>query len=119
MSLHSAADFYANWPTVMGHAKTRAADAAKGFGALFGSVMKDGALSLREKELIALGIAVALRCENCIYAHVEKCFKSGATGDQIMDAAGVVVMMQGGPGLVYLPKVLEAVEHFEKKPGPA
>lgn len=111
----TASEFYARWPEMMGHAKTRAPDAARGFGTMFASIMKDGALTLREKELIALGIAIALRCENCIYAHVEKCFKAGVTGDQVMDAAAVAVMMQGGPGYVYLPKVLEAVEHFERQ----
>ncbi|MBN8596390.1 MAG: carboxymuconolactone decarboxylase family protein [Planctomycetes bacterium] len=92
--------------------KAAAPDIGKAFGPFFQGLMKEGALSVREKELIALGIGVALRCEPCIYAHVEKCVKSGATPEQIMEAAGVAVMMQGGPAYTYAPVVARAVEHF-------
>ena len=44
----------------------------KGFGALFQGVMKDGALKTKEKELVALGIAVAQHCAPCINLHVQK-----------------------------------------------
>ena len=66
----------------------------------------------REKELIALGIGLAVRCEGCIYSHVEKCLKAGATPEQIQEVAGVAVMMQGGPTYTWVPKVLEALDHF-------
>ncbi len=45
----------------------------KGFGGLFLNVMKDGALKTKQKELAALGIAVAQRCKPCINLHVQKC----------------------------------------------
>lgn len=99
--------------------KQRSPEIARGFGAMFGAIMKDGALGVRDKELIALGISLALRCEPCIWSHVEKCLKSGATPEQIMEAAGVAVVMQGGPSYTYLPKVLEAIERFTAAPEPA
>ena len=46
-------------------------DAIKGFGGLHHATMGAGELATREKELIALGISVAVRCEPCIYAHVQ------------------------------------------------
>ena len=65
----------------------------KGFGGLFQAVVKDGALAAREKEPVALGIGLAVRCDNCIYAHVQKALKSGATREQVIETAGVAVMM--------------------------
>jgi AhpD family alkylhydroperoxidase len=105
--------FYDEWTARMTHAKASAPDVVKGFGALFQSVMKEGALSVREKELIALAIGLAVRCDACIYSHVEKCFKAGATRQQVMEAAGVAVMMQGGPTYTHLPKLVEAVDALE------
>lgn len=105
-----AARFYQDWPARAAKAKSAAPDAVKGFGGMFATIMKDGALTLREKELIALGIGIALRCEPCINLHVQKCLEAGATREQIMDAASVAVMMQGGPCYTYLAKVVEAVE---------
>jgi AhpD family alkylhydroperoxidase len=99
----------------MSHAKASAPDAASGFGGLYQSVMKPGAMTVREKELVALGMGLALRCEPCIYIHVEKALTAGATPEQIMETAGVAVMMQGGPTYTYLPKVVEALEALERE----
>ncbi len=84
----------------------------EGFAGLFGKVMSAGALSVREKELVALGIAVAQRCTPCINLHVEKCLKAGAGRKQVLEAASVAVMMQGGPAYTHLVPVLKAVEEL-------
>lgn len=111
--LHDASQFYEQWPATMNATKARAPEIGRAFGGFFQALMKDGALSVREKELIALGIGVTSRCEPCIYAHVEKCLKAGASPEQIMEAAGVAVMMGGGPVYTYTPVVAAALEHFE------
>jgi AhpD family alkylhydroperoxidase len=103
-------NFYQDWPKRMSKAKLLAPDAAKNFAALFQAVMGQGELSVRDKELVALGIGMALRCDPCVYAHTEKALKAGATPAQIAETAGVVVMMQGGPAYTYLPKIAEALE---------
>ena len=64
---------------------------------MFQSIMKDGVLSLKEKERIAMAIGLAVRCEPCIILHVQKCLDAGATKEEILEAASVVIMMQGGP----------------------
>jgi AhpD family alkylhydroperoxidase len=110
---NNAADFYETWPSTMTALKQRAPDIGRAFAPFFSQLMKDGALSTQQKELIALGIGIALRCEPCIYAHVEKCLKAGATSEQVMEAAGVAVMMQGGPAYTYTPIVAAALEHLE------
>jgi AhpD family alkylhydroperoxidase len=85
----------------------------KAFGGLFQTAMKDGAMTAREKELVALGIGLAVRCDNCIYAHVQKAVRAGATREQVLETAGVAVMMQGGPAYTYLPRVVEALDALE------
>ena len=112
--LHDAASFYAGWPATMNAVKARNADIGRAFGGMFQGLMKEGALDVKTKELIALAIGVASRCEPCIYAHVEKCIKSGATPEEIMDAAGVAVMMGGGPVYTYTPVVAAALAHWEQ-----
>jgi len=106
----NATNHYAIWPDRIGAMKEETPDIARGFGAMFQKLMGDGALSVREKELIALAIGMSVRCEACIYSHVEKAVKAGATREQLLEVAGVVVTMQGGPGFVYVPKLLEALD---------
>lgn len=110
-----AKTYYEQSPARMSHARAAAPDVVRGFGALFQAVMKEGALAAREKELIALGIGLAVRCDNCIYAHVQKALKAGATREQVLEAAGVAVMMQGGPTYTHLPEVVEALDALEAR----
>lgn len=107
-----AGHFFENWAAANGRMRERAPDIGKAFGPYFQALMKDGALSVRVKELIALGIGVAVRCEPCIYLHVEKSLKAGATPEEIMEAAGVAVMMGGGPASTYAPVVASALDHL-------
>lgn len=122
---HDAAAFYDSWPATMNAAKAMpgGAEIGKAFGPFFQGLMKDstpeGGLSVKIKELIALGIGVASRCEPCIYAHVEKCLKAGASPREIMDAAGVAVMMGGGPVYTYTTVVSAALKHFDHAGSPA
>ncbi len=111
---HEPAEFYATWSSKMNAMKGMAPDIGKAFGPFFKELMKDGALTVKQKELIAIGIAVAGRCEPCIYTHVEKAVKLGATAAEIMEATGVAVLMGGGPAYVYAPVVAGALQHIEQ-----
>jgi len=112
--LNDAVTFYETWPATMTGVKAAAPDLGRAFGPFFQTLMRDGALSARHKELIAVGIAVATRCEPCIYAHVEKAIKQGATPAEVLESAGVAVMMGGGPAYTYTPVVVAALHHFEQ-----
>lgn len=81
-----------------------------GFSGMFDKIMGDGALSEREKELIAIGIAVGIQCEPCIQLHVKKCLGKGATKEQILEAASVAAMMAGGPAFTHIPMVIDTLE---------
>jgi 4-carboxymuconolactone decarboxylase len=108
----TAQEFYEGWAGKMTLAKAAHPELGKAFGPFFQALMKEGALTVKTKELIALGIAVATRCEPCIYTHTEKCVKNGATAAEVMEAAGVAVMMGGGPAYVYTPIVAGALKHL-------
>jgi AhpD family alkylhydroperoxidase len=83
---------------------------AKQFTGLMGSVMESGALGAKEKELISLGIAVGLRCVPCIYAHTRAALAQGAGRAEILEAASVAVLMQGGPGMAHVAEVMKALD---------
>lgn len=106
--------FFAQWEEDQGKMKELVPDMMRGFGGLFQAIMKDGALSVREKELIALAVGVAVPCIPCINLHVKKCLEAGASREQILEAASVTVMMRGGPSLTHIPEVIEALEHLEQ-----
>lgn len=76
-------------------------ETAKGFGALSKGVKENGPLGVKEKEFIALGMSVVLRCEPCINFHVEALMKAGATREELGDVLAMAVQMGGGPGLMY------------------
>jgi AhpD family alkylhydroperoxidase len=75
--------------------------------------MAEGALTVKSKELVAIGIAVAKQCEPCIKLHVKKCLDAGTTREEILEAAGVAVMMEGGPAYTHIPMVIESLEELE------
>lgn len=108
------AKFFEQWTEDQIKVKQLAPELMRGFGGLFQATMKEGALSVREKELIALGIAVAEACLPCLNLHVEKCLHAGATPEQILEAAGVAVMMRGGPAFTHVPEVIHALAHLKE-----
>jgi len=111
----NVAAFFDQWEADQKRVKELTPDIARGFGGLFQAVMKDGALTVREKELVALGIGLAVRCMPCINLHVQKCLKAGATREEVLEVAGVAVMMQGGPTFTHVPEVIRALDHLEGK----
>ena len=76
------------------------------------SVLKEGYLDVKTKELIALGMAITARCRYCIGIHVEKCLSAGAKKEEILEAATVAILMGGGPALTYIAEVKKALEEF-------
>jgi len=76
------------------------------FNQLTAESFKDGALSTKTKTLIAVALAVGLRCKFCMRLHVPEAVKAGASRAEILEAAGVSTLMAGGPGLTFLGAVL-------------
>lgn len=89
-----------------------------GFGELHKMAVEPGALDTKNKELIALGIAIAVHCDGCIGFHVHDALVAGATRREIMEAVGVAILMGGGPCMVYGCEAMDALDQFEKEQNP-
>lgn len=86
----------------------------RGFMGMMHGTYKDGALSVREKELISVAIGAYNRCEYCIVYHVYKALEAGCTRAEIMEAAGVAIAFGGGPSMAYTATLLkESLDTFE------
>jgi AhpD family alkylhydroperoxidase len=90
-----------------------------GFAKLHTQAVATGALTTRVKELMALAISIAVRCDGCIAYHVHDALAAGATHAEVLETIGVAVMMGGGPAVVYGAEAFEALGQFEAVERPA
>ena len=79
----------------------------KGFGQLSAAVKEPGALSTKEKEFIAVGIAVVQGCDDCINFHIEVLQKLGGTREEFAEVLGMCLQMGGGPVVMNAGRALE------------
>ena len=84
----------------------------RGFGIMGKDAKKEGALSEKTKELIALGISIATRCESCIGLHIEHLVRLGATREEIIETLSMSSYMGGGPSITFSAKALDAYEQI-------
>ena len=106
-------EYYEHLKQLMGELGGEIPGPMGGFGRLHQSAVSDGVLSAKVKELIALGIAITVRCDGCIAFHVHDALEAGAAHQEIMETIGVAVLMGGGPSVVYGSEALEALAQFE------
>lgn len=93
-------------------------DTMAAFKALMGATAgKEGVLSVKMKELIALAIAITVRCDGCVGHHAKLVFQAGATEDEVVETIGVAQLMGGGPSTVYGVEALTAFRQFRKAAG--
>jgi AhpD family alkylhydroperoxidase len=71
------------------------------FTGMHSAVLIEGALGVKEKRLIMVGAAVAIRCEPCIRVHVKGALEAGASRDEVLEAAACGILMGGGPSAAY------------------
>jgi AhpD family alkylhydroperoxidase len=90
-------------------------EAMGGFAALHKAATAKGALERKTKELIALGIAISIRCDSCIAHHVRDVLAAGATHAEVLECLGVAVMMGGGSAAMYACTALTALQQFESE----
>ena len=111
--------FTMDWKKLTGETKQNFAKFHKvspetfdGFGIMGKDAKKDGHLSEKTKEFIALGISIAVRCESCIGLHVEHLVRLGATKEELVEALNMSSYMGGGPSITYSAKALDAFEQL-------
>jgi len=84
---------------------------ARKFFDYYASVFADGALTVREKALIALAVSHAVQCPYCIDAYSSECLKQGADLEEMTEAVHVATAIRGGAALVH---GLQMLEHVTK-----
>jgi AhpD family alkylhydroperoxidase len=115
-----------NWPE---HTKERSAqlrnlrssapEVMKAFSALAHSALAPKALDCKTKELIALAIAVAIHCDDCVGFHVKAALEQGASRDEVVETLGMAIYMGAGPSVMYANHALDAFEQFSAATKPA
>ncbi|HFF1652946.1 TPA: carboxymuconolactone decarboxylase family protein [Providencia rettgeri] len=90
-------------------------DVMKHFSGLVSTGVQDGALDKKTKELIAIGIAVANRCDGCIGFHTKTLVELGVTEQELTEALGVAIFMGGGPSAMYAAETISAYKEFSAK----
>lgn len=90
-------------------------DTMQGFSALAQAATRPGALDKKTKELIALSIGVATRCDGCIGFHSEALVKLGASRQEVEEALGMAVYMGGGPALMHAADAVAAFDQFTSR----
>jgi AhpD family alkylhydroperoxidase len=73
---------------------------------LYDEVMKAGKLDEKTKELIAIALSVATKCEPCIKYHVKSALKQGATEEEVVEAVAIAIAMMGLPTYGWSSKIL-------------
>lgn len=84
----------------------------KKFFDYYGEVFKEGALTAREKSLIALAVSHAVQCPYCIDAYSTDCLEKGADENQMMEAVHVAAAIKGGAALVHGVQMMNKIKEL-------
>lgn len=87
----------------------------QGFSAMAQGATKEGALDKKTKELIALALGVAARCDGCIGFHSETLVRLNANKAEVEEALAMAIYMGGGPSLMYAADAIAAFDQFQAK----
>ena len=111
-----------NWPETvteltahLRNLRGGAPEVMKAFSAIANAALAAKALDGKTKELIALGISVAIRCDDCIAFHAKAALKQGANREEVLEALGMAVYMGAGPAVMYATHALDAFTQFENE----
>lgn len=108
-----------DWPQVtkdvtaqIRNLRADAPEVMRAFSSLAQAASGAKALDAKTKELIALGIAVAVRCDDCIAFHVKAALERGASKEEVTETLGMAIYMGAGPSVMYATHALEAFAQF-------
>jgi AhpD family alkylhydroperoxidase len=111
-----------NWPDVtkelaaqLRNLRRSVPEVMKGFATLAQTAIASKALDAKTKELIALAIAVAVRCDDCIGFHVKAAVEHGASREEVAETLGMAIYMGAGPSVMYASHALEAFNQFANR----
>jgi AhpD family alkylhydroperoxidase len=108
-----------NWPeetrertAELRNLRTGSPEVMKAFASIAQSALAPKALDRKTKELIAVGISVAARCDDCIGFHVKAAIEQGASREEVTEALAMAIYMGAGPSVMYATHALEAYAQF-------
>jgi AhpD family alkylhydroperoxidase len=81
-------------------------------------VFKDGALSLREKEVIAVAISAFLKCDICLEVHAKDALEAGASKEQLREAMTVAMYLTGPSAMIWSPAIDKVMKGEAEAEGP-
>lgn len=89
-------------------------DTVRGFNMMGKAAKTNGALDETTKEFMALGIAIATRCDSCIGFHIKALIRLKVTREQLCEGLAMATYMGGGPSYAFSAKALKAYDIFSK-----
>jgi len=108
-----------SWPEYAGQLRgmlkdlrTSNPDVMKAFSTLAQTALAPKALDVKTKELIALGIAVAIRCDDCVALHAKAAHEQGASEAEVTETLSMAIYMGAGPSVMYATHALQAFQQF-------
>ncbi|WP_256645610.1 carboxymuconolactone decarboxylase family protein [Thermomonas paludicola] len=101
----------------IGKFREGAPEPMRGFSMLAREALKPGALDVKTKELIAMGIAVAVRCDGCIGFHAKAAIGAGASRQEILETLSMAIYMGAGPSMIYASEALRAFDELSPQQG--
>jgi AhpD family alkylhydroperoxidase len=108
-----------NWPEAtkertaeLRNLRGGAPEVMKAFANIAQSALAPKALDRKTKELIAVGISVAARCDDCIGFHVKAAIEQGASLEEVTEALAMAIYMGAGPSVMYATHALDAYAQF-------
>jgi AhpD family alkylhydroperoxidase len=105
-------NFTAELNTGLRKLRADAPDVMKSFSGLAQAALAGDGLDIKTKELIALAISVAVRCDDCLAFHVKAAAQAGATRKELSETLGMAIYMGAGPSVMYANHALAAFDQF-------
>ncbi len=94
-----------------------APSAMAAFSEMSKAALAPQALDTKTKELMALAIGAATRCDACITYHAEAARKQGASREEIAETMALAIYMGAGPSVMYAAQALEAYDQWAEADG--
>lgn len=111
-----------HWPDIaaelnplVGQLRAAQPEVLRGFSQMAQTALQPGALNTKTKELMALAISVAIRCDACIAFHAKAAIKAGASDAEIGESMGLAIYMGAGPSVMYAAQALEAISQWREE----
>jgi AhpD family alkylhydroperoxidase len=91
-------------------------DTIRGYVAMSGAGQKTAHFDNKLRELIAVAVAITLRCDGCITVHTDAARRFGATKEELAEAMGVAISVNAGAAIVYATRTLDAYDASTETP---